>query len=73
MSTEIIVCGLTEWEKKEIREHKGECKHCMHYESFVQRGFNGEKIPVLLCIKNGERKRLKEEKTDCEDWFLDTR
>ncbi|WP_406533397.1 hypothetical protein [Methanobrevibacter sp.] len=72
MST-INICGLTDYENQTIKEHKGECRYCMHYECFVQRGFNGEKIPVLLCTKNGERKRLKEEKTDCKDWFIDTR
>ena len=38
---EIIICGLTDWERQEIKEHKGECKHCMYYDWFYD-GATGE-------------------------------
>lgn len=66
MGNTIIVCGLTEWEKKEIREHKGECKHCMHNESFR----TARDTVVKLCLKKG---MLKDFETNCKDWVLDTR
>ena len=72
MST-INICGLTDYENQIIKEHQGECRHCMFHEGFEHTMFSGEKIPILLCTKNGGTKRLKEEKTDCEDWFPDTR
>lgn len=66
MGDTIIVCGLTEWEKKEIREHRGECKHCIHNESYVTH----RETLVRQCSKKGF---LKDFETDCKDWVLDTR
>ena len=65
MST-IIVCGLTDYENKIIKEHKGECKYCMHNESFM----TSRNTLVRECSKKGP---LYEFKTDCKDWMLDTR
>jgi len=65
MSNTIIVCGLTEWERKIVKEHKGECEWCIFNETF----YNKECM-VPFCEKKG---RLKEFKNDCEEWQLDTR
>lgn len=62
---DIIICGLTDYEKKEIREHKGECRYCEYNESWFDRG-----EVVKECRKNG---RLDQFKTDCKDWKLDMR
>ena len=62
----LYVCGLTEWEKEEIKEHKGECRHCMHWDTL-----GSVNDFVNVCSKGhmiGEELR-----TDCKDWFLDTR
>lgn len=61
----IIVCGLTEWEQ-EMMKDKGKCRACMHNDSFYNRGEH-----VIFCGKTHQR--LKAEKTDCNDWLLDTR
>lgn len=66
MTPTLIVCGLTEWERKEIKEHKGECKYCMHNDSF----YNKDGL-TRFCSKRNER--LEKEETDCKDWLLDTR
>ena len=60
-----MVCGLTQYENEIIRDHKGECKYCMHNESFVTRG-----TLVRECSKKGH---LSDFKNDCPDWFIDTR
>ena len=65
MGSTIIVCGLTDYEKKIVKEHKGKCEYCMHNETF----YNKECM-VPFCDMKG---RLKEFKDDCEDWVLDTR
>ena len=65
-----IVCGLTEWEKKEIKEHKGECKHCMHYLGYTVNTAWDNDWFVVHCDKKGNLPKLQ---TDCEDWVLDTR
>ena len=67
MST-IIVCGLTDYENKIVKEHKGECKYCIHYDSFYD-GSTGNLH--YRCDKH--KVRIKEPKTDCKDWVLDTR
>lgn len=63
---EIIICGLTEWEQQEIKEHKGECKHCGHY--YDSLFYGGRIVP---CSKE----HIPENNTcnDCEDWILDMR
>ena len=64
--SDMVVCGLTSWEKREVKEHKGECRHCMHWDTF---GCGDELVNV--CSKghliDGDLR------TDCDDWFLDTR
>ena len=60
MSNTLHVCGLFEWGLVEKGLMKvGRCRDCIHYEGFKE--------------KDGKRKRLKEEKTDCPDWVIDTR
>ena len=61
----IIICGLTEWEM-EMMKDKGKCRACMHNDSYFDR-----KEHVQFCGKTHQR--LKSEKTDCQDWQLDTR
>ena len=61
----IIICGLTEWEK-EMMKDKGKCRACMYNDSYFDR-----KEHVQFCGKTHQR--LKSEKTDCQDWQLDTR
>ena len=56
---EIIICGLTEWEKSIIKEHRGECSYCMDLE------YN-DYCTARDVLLDG---RL----NDCEDWRLDTR
>ena len=65
MGNTIIVCGLTEWENEIVRKHKGECRHCMHNETW----HDGKEV-IKRCAKHG---LLDEFKTDCKDWLLDTR
>ena len=61
---EIIVCGLTEFENKIIREHKGECRYCQHYYDVL----DGRTVPC------GKGHMLSENKGNgCKDWFIDTR
>ena len=67
LSTKIVVCGLMDIEKEGLK-HKGECKYCMHYDWFYD-GATGEHFRRCDKFKTG----LKEPKTDCKDWFLDTR
>lgn len=69
METRVIyICGLTDYEKEEIRKHKGECRHCQHFDGFLDH----DDI-VDVCSKGGKRKILLEEKNDCKDWTLDMR
>lgn len=68
MTNTLIVCGLTQYENQIIKDHKGECRYCMYYESFLE----DDKL-IKICEKDGKRKLLFEEKTDCPDWFIDTR
>ena len=63
--TDMIICGLTDWEMKEIREHKGECRHCTYNETWHDK----DEI-IIECAKHG---LLDEFKTDCKDWSLDMR
>ena len=62
----VYICGLTGWENEAVKKHKGECRHCMHWDTigsvddFVNVCSKGHKIDEKL-------------RTDCEDWFLDTR
>ena len=63
--TDMTICGLTEWENKEIKEHKGECRHCMYNETWHDKG-----EIIRMCKKKGH---LKEFKDDCNDWVLDMR
>ena len=62
---DIIVCGLTEWEK-EMMKDKGKCRACMHNDSFFEK-----KELIRFCSKKDEQ--LEKEETDCKDWLLDTR
>lgn len=65
---ELIICGLTEWEKQTIKEHKGECRYCEHFDGFMDHG-----DIVDICSKEGKRKILLDKKNDCKDWKLDMR
>ena len=65
MTNEIIVCGLLPIEQ-ELLKHKGKCRACMYNDSYLDR-----KEHVQFCSK--DHKRLKNEKTNCNDWLLDTR
>lgn len=64
-NNEIIICGLTDWEM-EMMKDKGKCRACMYNDSYFDR-----KEHVQFCGKTHQR--LKSEKTDCQDWQLDTR
>lgn len=63
--TEMIICGLTSFEKKIIKLHKGECKWCMNYFD-EQDKETGEWIP---CTK----KHYPNLNNDCIEWVIDTR
>ena len=67
MAHTIFICGLTEWEKEIVKEHEGECLFCMYLTCYADKDTR-----VNFCRKDGEKKLLKELKTDCKDWFLDT-
>lgn len=69
MSNTLHVCGLFEWGLVEKGLMKvGRCRDCIHYG-----GFKEKDELFIICEKDGKRKRLKEEKTDCPDWVIDTR
>lgn len=68
MVNTIIVCGLTKEENETVRKHKGECRYCMHFDCFYD-GATGKHYRRCDKFKT----RLEEPKTDCKDWFLDTR
>ncbi|WP_304094289.1 hypothetical protein [Methanobrevibacter ruminantium] len=40
----------------------------MNYEGFKSRG-----ELFIICAKDGKKRRLEKEKTDCPDWVIDTR
>lgn len=69
MFGKLFICGLFEQElvKKGIMK-PGRCRDCIHYE-----GFREKDELFVICGKDGKRKRLKEEKTNCKDWVIDTR
>lgn len=66
---DIFVCGLFENEllEKGLME-EGRCRDCFYYNGFMDRD-----RWIIFCEKEGDRRLLKEEKTDCEDWVIDTR
>ena len=39
----------------------------------LKQGFKEKDELFIICEKDGKSKRLKEEKTDCPDWVIDTR
>ena len=63
--TEMIICGLTSFEKKIIENHRGECEWCNNYYDKTD-----EKGNWLQCSKGHEDGNLN---NDCKDWRLDTR
>ena len=65
MGNSIIVCGLLPIER-ELLKHKGKCRACLYNDSHMDREEH-----IQYCSKS--HKRLKNEKTNCEDWLLDTR
>ena len=64
----IYVCGLTEYENQMIKEHKGECRYCGHFDCFYDAATGKHN---KRCLKLNMR--LEEYKADCEDWTLDMR
>ena len=69
MSGTLYVCGLFEQElvNKGIMK-EGRCRDCMNYEGFKSRG-----ELFIICVKDGKKRRLEKERTDCPDWVIDTR
>lgn len=63
-TNEIIVCGLLPIER-ELLKFEGKCRGCLHNGSHMDRD-----EWIQFCYKYN--KRLKNEKTNCPDWLLDT-
>ena len=66
---DMCICGLFEMDlvRKGIMK-EGHCSSCFHNESILEKG-----ILIPLCEKGGKTKRLEKQKTDCNEWRIDTR